>query len=64
MPEGWDDMVQCELCEEWLHISCEGLKLPRRASGSASSADRQNLDVFAIVKDRIPQQLIIVKNRK
>ena len=26
MPECSDDMVQCELCEEWLHMSCEGLK--------------------------------------
>ena len=26
MPECWDDMVQCELCEEWLHMSCEGFK--------------------------------------
>ena len=26
MPECLDDMVQCELCEEWLHMSCEGYK--------------------------------------
>ena len=26
MPECSDDIVQCELCEEWLHMSCEGLK--------------------------------------
>ena len=26
MPECWDDMLQCELCEEWLHMTCEGLK--------------------------------------
>ena len=26
MPECWDDVVQCELCEEWLHMSCEGFK--------------------------------------
>ena len=26
MPKCWDDMVQCELCEEWLHMSCEGFK--------------------------------------
>ena len=26
MPEYWDDMVQCELCEERLHMSCEGFK--------------------------------------
>ena len=26
MLEYWDDMVQCELCEEWLHMSCEGFK--------------------------------------
>ena len=26
MPECWDDMVQCELCEEWLHMSYEGFK--------------------------------------
>ena len=42
------------------------LRLPRRASGSALSADRQTLDVFVTVKVliRIPQQLIIVKVRK
>ena len=57
MPVCWDDMVQCELCEETLHMSCEG---------SALSADCQTLDVFVIVKVlfRIPQQLIIVKIRK
>ena len=65
MPECWDDMVQCELCEEGLHMSCEGFKT-RRASGSALSADRQTQDVFIIVKVLfwIPQQLIIVKIRK
>ena len=26
MPEYWDDMVQCELCEEWLQMSCVGFK--------------------------------------
>ena len=26
MPECWDDMVQCELCEEWLYMSYEGFK--------------------------------------
>ena len=26
MPECWDDMLQCELCEEWLHMTYEGLK--------------------------------------
>ena len=26
MPKCSDYMVQCELCEEWLHMSCEGLK--------------------------------------
>ena len=26
MPECWDDMLQCELCEEWLHMTCEGLE--------------------------------------
>ena len=52
MPKCSDYMVQCELCEEWLHMSCEGL-----------SADRQTLIVFVIVKVlfRIPRQLIIVK---
>ena len=36
---------------------------PRRASGSALSADRQTLNDFVIVKVlfRIPQRLIIVK---
>ena len=66
MPESWDDMVQCELCEERLHMNCEGFKTARKASGSALSADRQTLDVFVVVKVlfRIPQQLIIVKIRK
>ena len=42
------------------------LRLPRRASGSALSADCHTLDVFVIVKVlfRIPQQLIIFKIRK
>ena len=26
MLECSDYMVQCELCEEWLHMRCEGLK--------------------------------------
>ena len=61
MPESWDDMVQSELCEEWLHI-----RLPRRASYSGLSADRQTLEVFVIVKVlfRIPPQLVIVEIRK
>ena len=39
------------------------LRLPRWASGSALSADRQTLNDFVIVKVlfRIPQQLIIIK---
>ena len=39
------------------------LRLPRRASGSALSADRQTLNVLIIVKVlfRIPRQLIIAK---
>ena len=41
MPECWDEVVQCELCEEWLHMSCEGFKTAPRASGSALSADCQ-----------------------
>ena len=67
MSECLDDMVQCKLCEEWFHISCEGFKTaPEGASSSALSADRQTLDVFVIVKVlfRIPQQLIIVTIRK
>ena len=46
--------------------SARDLRLPRRTSGSALSADCQTLDVFVIVKVlfRIPQQLIIVKIRK
>ena len=27
MSECWDDMVQYELCEKWLHLSCEGFSL-------------------------------------
>ena len=55
MPECWDDMVQCELCEEWLHMSYEGFKT---APGT--------LNVFVIVMMlfRIPQRLIFVKIRK
>ena len=47
------------------HELREILRLPRRASGSALSADRQTLDVFVIVKVLfwIPRQLIIVKIR-
>ena len=62
MPECWDEMVQCELCEEWLHMSCEGFE----TAPEDESADRQTLHVFVIVKVlfRIPQQLIIVKIRK
>ena len=26
MPECWDDIVRCEVCEEWLHMTCEGFK--------------------------------------
>ena len=49
--------------EEWLDLSCEVLKLPRRASGSALSADCQTLNGFLFVKVLfpIPQRLIIVK---
>ena len=49
--------------EEWLDLSCEVLKLPRRASGSVMFADRQTLNDFVIFKVlfRIPQRLIIVK---
>ena len=49
--------------KEWLDLSCELLKLPRRASGSLMSIDRQTLNDFVIVKVlfRIPQRLIIVK---
>ena len=25
MPEVYDDMVQCDECEEWFHLSCVGL---------------------------------------
>ena len=49
--------------KEWLDLSCEVLKLPRRASGSVMFADRQTLKDFVIFKVlfRIPQRLIIVK---
>ena len=68
--------VQCpSLGTTWYSASCarngytwtaRDLRLPRKASGSALSADRQTLDVFVVVKMlfRIPQQLIIVKIRK
>ena len=26
MPESWDDMIQCDLCHEWLHMTCEGIQ--------------------------------------
>ena len=46
--------------------SARDLRLSRRTSGSALSADCQTQDVFVIVKVlfRMPQQLIIVKIRK
>ena len=25
-PECWDDMIKCELCDEWFHLTCEGLE--------------------------------------
>ena len=25
MPESFDDMIQCDLCEQWLHMKCEKL---------------------------------------
>jgi len=28
MPEVYNDMVQCEECEEWFHMHCVGLKSP------------------------------------
>ena len=69
-------IVQCtSVGTTWYSASCarsgytlaaRDLRLPRRTSGSALSADRQTLDVFVIVKVlfRIPQQLVIVKIRK
>ena len=69
-------IVQCpSVGTTWYSASCarkgytwaaRDLRLPRRTSGSALSADCQTLDVFVIVKVlfRIPQQLIIVKIRK
>ena len=58
-------IVQCpSVGTTW--YSARDLRLPRRTSGFALSADCQTLDVFVIVKVlfRIPQQLIIVKIRK
>ena len=58
-------IVQCpSVGTTW--YSARDLRLPRRTSGSALSADCQTLDVFVIVKVlfRIPQQLIIAKIRK
>ena len=69
-------IVQCpSVRTAWYSASCarkgytwaaRDLRPPRRASGSALSADCQTLYVFVIVKVlfRIPQQLIIVKIRK
>ena len=37
MPECWDDMVQCELCEERLHMSCEGFKTDERSRSHATN---------------------------
>ena len=28
MPETYDDMIQCENCEEWYHMNCVGLSAP------------------------------------
>ena len=58
-------IVQCpSVGTTW--YSARDLRLPRRTSGFALSADCQTLDVFVIVKVlfRIPQQLIIIKIRK
>ena len=68
-------IVQCQsVGTTWYSASCakkgytwaaRDLRLPRRASSSALSADCQTLDVFVIFKVlfRIPQQLMIVQNR-
>jgi len=26
MPETYDDMIQCDTCEDWYHLKCVGLK--------------------------------------
>ena len=28
MPECLDNMIQCDGCEEWFHMSCVGLEIP------------------------------------
>ena len=32
MPETYDDMIQCENCEEWYHMNCVGLSAPPKDS--------------------------------
>ena len=32
MPETYDDMIQCENCEEWYHMNCVGLSAPPKVS--------------------------------
>ena len=63
MPKCSDYMVQCELCEEWLHMSCEGLKAAPEGEWLCTVCRPPTLNVFVIVKVlfRIPRQLIIVK---
>ena len=26
MPETYDDMIECDTCEDWYHLKCVGLK--------------------------------------
>ena len=60
MPECWNNMVQ--LCEEWLHMSCEGFKTA--PEGEWLCIVCRPPDVFVKVLLRDPQRLMIVKIRK
>ena len=66
MSECWDDMVQCESCEEWLRMSCEGFKTASEGEWLCivcRSPDSRRLRIVKVLF-WIPQQLIIVKIRK
>ena len=53
MPECWDDMVQCELCAEWLHMSCKRFK--------TATESEWLIDVDLHLKKEL--RVLIVQNR-
>ena len=49
MPKCWDDMVQCMLCEERLHMSCEGFKTAPEDEWLCIVCRLQTLDIFVLL---------------